>query len=90
MITPRISPPGVAELSRRFGDTVVSIFKGIYVDVSVAGLHLLIYRCVMGVHACCWCAGGKSRWCEGGVVGGGVSLVPQEVPLKMETIVFLR
>jgi hypothetical protein len=27
--------------------------------MSVAGLYLLIYRWVMGVHACYWCAVGK-------------------------------
>jgi hypothetical protein len=67
----------VGELSRRFGDTVVSIFKGIAFDVSVARLYLLIYRWVLGMHASYWCAGGKGPSCEGGVVGGGVSLVPQ-------------
>jgi hypothetical protein len=58
----RISPPGVGELSRRFGDTLVSIFKGISVDITVAGLYLLIYWWVIGVLACYWCAGGNLRW----------------------------
>jgi hypothetical protein len=76
MMSSMISPPGVGELSRRFGDTVVSIFKGISVDVSVAGLYLLTYRWVLGVHASYWCAGGKGPRCEGGVMGGDVSLDP--------------
>jgi hypothetical protein len=37
----RISPPGVGQMSRCFGDTVVSIFRGISFDVPVAGLYFL-------------------------------------------------
>jgi hypothetical protein len=77
MMSSRISPPGVGELSRRFGDTLASLIKGISADVSVAGLYLLIYRWVLGVHASYWCAGGKGPRCEVGVVGGSVSIVPQ-------------
>jgi hypothetical protein len=66
MMSSRISPPVVGELSRRFGDTVVFIFKGISVNVSVAGLYLLIYRWVLGVHASYWWEGPEVRgWCGG-------------------------
>jgi hypothetical protein len=65
MMSSRVLPPGVGELSRRFGDTLVSILKGISVDVLVAGLYLLIYQWVLGVHTSDWCAGGKGPSCEG-------------------------
>jgi hypothetical protein len=44
---------------------LASIIKGISVDVSVAGLYLIIYQWVLGMHASYWCAGGKGLSCEG-------------------------
>jgi hypothetical protein len=44
-------------------------------DVSLVGIYL-IYRWVLGVHDCYWCVAGKGLKCKGGVVGGGVSIVP--------------